>query len=78
MAIHSTHSAYDEPETPEEISRRRFMVNAVITMSGVIGLGLAIPILGGVIPSQESGSGGTWSPLTRPSSPSLKRRRRSP
>ena len=65
MAIHSTHSAYDEPETPEEISRRRFMVNAVITMSGVIGLGLAIPILGGVIPSQESGSGGTWSPLTK-------------
>ncbi|HEY9086310.1 MAG TPA: ubiquinol-cytochrome c reductase iron-sulfur subunit [Candidatus Tyrphobacter sp.] len=64
MAPHSAHSAYDEPETPDEVSRRSFMVNAVITMSGLIGLGLAIPIVGGLIPSQASGAG-TWSPLTK-------------
>ncbi len=63
MAIHSSQDAQEQPETPEEVSRRAFMVNAVVTMSGIIGVGLAIPIVGGLIP--ESGSGaGSWSPLT--------------
>ncbi|MBC5815039.1 MAG: ubiquinol-cytochrome c reductase iron-sulfur subunit [Candidatus Eremiobacteraeota bacterium] len=52
----------DEPETPEEVSRRQFMVNATITLSGVIGLGLAIPIVGSLLPSGGSGKG-VWSPL---------------
>ena len=38
------------------------MVNATITLSGVIGLGLAIPIVGSLVPTGGSGSG-TWSPL---------------
>ncbi|GAC1659423.1 MAG: hypothetical protein NVS9B12_12570 [Vulcanimicrobiaceae bacterium] len=52
----------DEAETPEEISRRKFMVNATITLSGVIGLGLAIPIVGSLIPTGGSGKG-AWSAL---------------
>ncbi len=61
---HPAHSAYDEPQTPDEISRRTFMANAVIVMSGVIGVGLAIPIIGGLIPSGAATTG-TWSPLTK-------------
>lgn len=38
------------------------MVNATITLSGVIGLGLAIPIVGSLLPSGGSGKG-VWSPL---------------
>jgi menaquinol-cytochrome c reductase iron-sulfur subunit len=63
MAIHDAQGAREVPETPDEISRRKFMVNAVITMSGIIGLGLVIPIVGGLIP--ESGQKkGQWAPLT--------------
>jgi menaquinol-cytochrome c reductase iron-sulfur subunit len=54
--------AYKDPGTPEEISRRSFMANAVIAMSGIIGLGLAIPLLGSLVPAKEA-SGGSWSPL---------------
>ena len=65
MAIHSAHGGTQEqPETPDEISRRTFMVGAVVTVSGVIGLGLAIPIIGGLIPEGGSGTG-SWSPLTK-------------
>lgn len=63
-APHNAHGTDDDLGTPEEISRRTFMANAVVTMSGVIGLGLTIPIVGGLIPSDASGAG-TWSPLTK-------------
>ncbi len=56
-------SAYDDPGTAEEISRRSFMANATLTVGGIIGLGLAIPIIGSLIPQGGSGSG-SWSPLT--------------
>jgi Rieske Fe-S protein len=57
------YSAYDEPGTPEEISRRSFMAHATLAIGGIIGLGLVIPIVGSLLP--ESGSTkGTWSPLT--------------
>ena len=56
-------SAYDDPGTPEEITRRGFMANATLTIGGIIGLGLAIPIVGSLIP-QGSTSKGSWSPLT--------------
>lgn len=56
-------SAYDDPGTAEEISRRSFMAKATLTLSGIIGVGLAIPIVGSLLPSSGSGSG-TWSPLT--------------
>jgi menaquinol-cytochrome c reductase iron-sulfur subunit len=56
-------SAYDEPETPLEISRRKFMAGATITIGGIIGLVLAVPIVGSLIPSEGSAKG-TWSPLS--------------
>lgn len=55
-------SAYDEAGTPEEISRRKFMANATITIGGLIGLGLAIPIVGSLIPDVGAG-GATWTAL---------------
>ena len=39
------------------------MANATLTIGGVIGLVLAVPIVGGLIPQGE-GAKGTWSPLT--------------
>ena len=56
-------SAYDEPGTQDEITRRTFMANATLTMSGLIGLGLIIPILGAVMPHGGEGTG-QWSPLS--------------
>jgi menaquinol-cytochrome c reductase iron-sulfur subunit len=55
-------SAYDDPGTHEEQTRRTFMANFTIALSGVIGLGLAIPIIGSVLPHGGAG-GGTWNPL---------------
>jgi len=53
---------YDDAGSPEEISRRKFMANATITIGGLIGLGLAIPIVGSLIPDVGAG-GATWTPL---------------
>jgi menaquinol-cytochrome c reductase iron-sulfur subunit len=55
-------SAYDLPGTYEEISRRKFMANATLTISGLIGLGLAIPIVGSLVPDVGS-DGATWTGL---------------
>ncbi|MDQ2662911.1 MAG: ubiquinol-cytochrome c reductase iron-sulfur subunit [Candidatus Eremiobacteraeota bacterium] len=55
-------SAYDDPGTPEEITRRTFMVNATMVVGGLIGLGLAIPIVGSLIPDVGAGAG-SWTPL---------------
>ena len=55
--------AYSDPGTPEEQSRRTFMANAVIALGGVIGLGLAIPLVASLIPPSDA-SVDPWSPLT--------------
>jgi len=55
-------SAYDDPGTPEEITRRTFMANATLVVGGVIGLGLAIPILGSLVPDVNAG-GAQWAVL---------------
>ena len=55
-------SAYDDPGTHEEITRRKFMANFTLAIGGVIGLGLAIPIVGSLIPPLAAG-GATWTPL---------------
>jgi menaquinol-cytochrome c reductase iron-sulfur subunit len=55
--------AYSDPGTPEEQSRRTFMVNAVVAMGGVIGLGLAIPLITSLVPSSDA-VGNDWTPLT--------------
>lgn len=59
---HRGPSAYDDPGTPEEITRRTFMANATLTLGGIIGLGLAIPIVGSLLPKTGAG-GGTWTAL---------------
>jgi len=57
------YSAYDDPGTADEITRRGFMARATLVIGGVVGLGLAIPIVGSLIP--EGGqSKGTWAPLS--------------
>ncbi len=63
MSSHThVHGVHEEPETPEVISRRQWMANATIAISGVIGLTLAIPIVGSLAPPAGSG-GATWTPL---------------
>lgn len=58
-----TLSAYDMPETSEEISRRTFMANATMTVSGIIGIVLAVPIVGSLV-DVGGGGKGSWSALT--------------
>ena len=58
---HSPHG-FEEAETPEEITRRQWMAKATIAISGVIGLTLAIPIVGSLLPDVGAG-GATWTPL---------------
>jgi menaquinol-cytochrome c reductase iron-sulfur subunit len=55
--------AYKDPGTPEEQSRRTFMVNAVIGLGGVISLGLAIPLITSLIPAANE-TNSQWSPLS--------------
>ena len=60
-------TAHDAPEdTPEEISRRTFMANATMTISENIGVVLAIPLVGSLIP-EGGGSTGSWSAADRAS-----------
>jgi Rieske Fe-S protein len=56
--------SYADPGTPEEQSRRTFMVNAVMALGGVIGLGLAVPLITSLVPSPDAVGGNDWSPLT--------------
>ena len=57
--------AYLDPGTPEEQSRRAFMANATIVLSGVIGLIIGIPLLDYSIPGKKINelSGEAWSPV---------------
>jgi menaquinol-cytochrome c reductase iron-sulfur subunit len=56
-------SAYDDPGTADEMTRRGFMANATLVVGGIIGLGLAIPIVGSLVP-ESGGAKGNWAPLT--------------
>ncbi len=64
--------AYNDPGTPEEQTRRTFMANAVIALGGVIGLGLAIPLLASLVPPADASSE-TWSSLTPDEAAALKK-----
>ena len=55
--------SYDDPGTPEEQSRRTFMVNAVLALGGVISLGLVIPLVVSLVPSPDA-VGNEWSPIS--------------
>jgi menaquinol-cytochrome c reductase iron-sulfur subunit len=56
-------SAYDLPETEDEVTRRKFMANATLTIGGIIGVVLAVPIVGSLLPPANA-SAGSWAPLT--------------
>ena len=55
--------SYQDPGTPEEQSRRTFMVNAVLALGGVISLGLVIPLVVSLVPSADA-VGNEWSPIS--------------
>jgi Rieske Fe-S protein len=55
--------AYKDPGTPEEQSRRTFMANAVYALGGVIGLGIAIPVITSLFPAADATTD-AWSGLT--------------
>jgi len=57
-------SAHDAPTDPLEVSRRTFMANATITIGGIVGVVLAIPIIGSLL-TPKSSSAGSWSPLSK-------------
>ncbi len=54
--------SHQDDGTPQEQSRRTFMANMVIGMSGVIGLVLGIPLIASMVPDARSTT--AWTPLT--------------
>ncbi|MGA9272777.1 MAG: ubiquinol-cytochrome c reductase iron-sulfur subunit [Candidatus Cybelea sp.] len=62
-AQHNLLSAADAPESGYEVSRRKFMANATITIGGIVGVVLAIPIVGSLLPPKNA-SAGSWSALS--------------
>jgi len=56
--------AYKDPGTPEEQSRRQFMVQCVVALGGVIGLGIAIPVITSLVPAEDATGGDVWSALS--------------
>jgi menaquinol-cytochrome c reductase iron-sulfur subunit len=69
--------AYEDPGTPEEQSRRTFMANAVIALGGVIGLGLAIPLVTSLVPGADAANN-QWSKLTTDEFDALKKATETP
>ncbi len=45
--------AYQDPGTPEEVSRRAFLARATIFSGTLVGLGLAIPLVASLVPKPE-------------------------
>jgi menaquinol-cytochrome c reductase iron-sulfur subunit len=64
--------AYKDEGTPAEQTRRTFMVQATIALGGVIGLGIAIPVVTSLIPSPDA-LASNWSPLTADELAALKK-----
>jgi Rieske Fe-S protein len=56
-------TAQDAPENALEVSRRTFMANATIAIGGIVGVVLAVPIVGSLIPPKNAAAG-SWAPLT--------------
>jgi Rieske Fe-S protein len=55
--------AYKDEGTPEEQSRRTFMVNAVVALGAVTGIGIAIPVVTSLMPAAGS-LAANWTPLS--------------
>jgi menaquinol-cytochrome c reductase iron-sulfur subunit len=60
---HNLLSAPDASENAFEVSRRTFMANATIAIGGIVGVVLAIPIVGSLLPPKNSATG-SWAPLS--------------
>lgn len=56
-------SAHDVPHTDDEVTRRTFMANATVAIGGIVGVVLAVPIIGSLLPPKNA-SGGSWAPLS--------------
>jgi len=50
-------------QTDDEVTRRTFMANATVAIGGIVGLVLAVPIVGSLLPAKNE-STGSWAPLT--------------
>ncbi len=68
MATHEAES-YKDPGTPDEQSRRQFLANATLAVGGVMGLVLAVPLVGSLIPESliapDKSAGGVWADLPK-------------
>jgi Rieske Fe-S protein len=60
-AVTSSQSAQDSG-TPEEISRRTFMAGATVVLGGIVGVGVGIPAILSLVPTDAiiAGSKGQW------------------
>ena len=58
----TTPNQSDQPGSPEEMSRRSFLAGATVVMGGIVGIGVAIPTIAGLVPTEEiiAGSKGWW------------------
>src|SRR5471030_1390791 len=54
--------AYNDDGSPVEQSRRTFMVNAVVALGAVTGIGIAIPVLSSLAPAAGTAVA-NWTPL---------------
>lgn len=53
---------HDDPGTPEEISRRKFLAGATVFLGSVVGLSVAVPAITSLVPTEEVvfGHPGWW------------------
>lgn len=54
----------EDPGTPQDMSRRVFLANATVVLGGLVGLGVAIPVIASTVPTKELLAGSKqWYPL---------------
>ena len=61
--VHGNALSPQDGDQDETVSRRTFMANATLTIGGVVGLVLAVPIVGSLIPPKNAAAG-SWAPLS--------------
>lgn len=60
----SSGTGYEDQSTPEELSRRTFLAGATVVLGGIVGIGVAVPVVASLIPTEEIIAGSkSWSPL---------------
>ncbi len=61
--VHGNALSPQDGDQDDTVSRRTFMANATLTIGGVVGLVLAVPIVGSLIPPKNAAAG-SWAPLS--------------